>query len=378
MGFDEAESPRALNWGREPAQEIQDSFQAVLNALDAARADLYATEEHQRPGSPLPSLDHPSATAGYGSSTHPDPSLSPPHPGTQGVESRPELVSVRPEGLLPSADPPQPAQYRPVAENAVVEPLWSRGVRQEVVTPPGAVAPREAGQPPTASGGGPAQAEPPAALPPPLGALQDRARRRADSTEDSPYRSQAALPSRFVAPPSQTPLRPEPVCPPEPRGSQGHRRFTDRRHSRLAGVFGLGAVSGLVLASSLLSNGDSAPATPPASLEQPDRPLPENPAPAVPSPPTGQPNRPAPGNALLPEIPGTGLLRQGDTGHGVYELQVRLLQIPHIYDGGAINGRFDTKVRQAVGRFQNAYGIHGDETGVYGDNTRHALMLRTK
>ncbi|MDG9710574.1 peptidoglycan-binding protein [Streptomyces sp. DH10] len=335
-------------------------------------------EEHQRSGSPLPSLDHPSATVEYGSSTHPGPPLSPPHSGTQGVGSRPELVSVRPEGLLPSADPPQPARDRPVAENAVVEPLWSRGVRQEAVTFPGAVAPPKTGQPSTASGGGPAQAEPPAAFPTPPGALQDRAHRRTNSTEDSPYRSQAAQPSRFVSPPSQTPLRPEPVRPPEPRGSQRHRRFTDRRHSRLAGVFGLGAVSGLVLASSLLSNGDSAPATPPASLEQPDRPLPENPAPAVPSPPTGESNRPAPGNALLPEIPGTGLLRQGDTGHGVYELQVRLLQIPHVYDGGAINGRFDTNVRQAVGRFQNAYGIHGDEIGVYGDNTRHALMLRTK
>ncbi|MCF1646589.1 peptidoglycan-binding domain-containing protein [Streptomyces indiaensis] len=113
-------------------------------------------------------------------------------------------------------------------------------------------------------------------------------------------------------------------------------------------------------------------------MEQPDRPLPENPAPAAPSSPTGQPNRPAPGNASLPEIPGTGLLRPGDTGHGVYELQVRLLQIPHVYDGGAINGRYDTEVRQAVARFQNTYGINGDETGVYGDNTRHALMLRTK
>ncbi|MGA5900273.1 peptidoglycan-binding domain-containing protein [Streptomyces venetus] len=335
-------------------------------------------EEHQGPGSPSPSLHHHSATAGYGSSTYPDPSLSPPHPGTQGVGSRPELVPVRPEGLLSSADPSQPARDRPAAEKAVVEPLWSRDVRQEAVTPPGAVAPREAGQPPTVSGRGPAHAEPLAAFPPHPGALQDRARRRTGSTEDSPYRSRAAQPNRFIAPPSQTPLRPEPVRPPEPRASQGHRRFTDRRHSRLAGVFGLGAVSGLVLASSLLSNGDSAPATPPASLEQPDRPLPENPAPTAPSPPTGQPNRPSPGNASLPEIPGTGLLRQGDTGHGVYELQVRLLQIPHIYDGGAINGRFDTQVRLAVARFQSAYGIHGDETGVYGDNTRHALMLQTK
>ncbi|MEU6808044.1 peptidoglycan-binding protein [Streptomyces sp. NPDC046831] len=334
-------------------------------------------EEQQRSGSPSPSLDHPSATAGYGSSTRPDPSPSPPYPGTQDGGSRPELVPVRPEGLLSSADPPQPVRDRPAAGSAVVEPLWSRGVRQEAVPPPGAVAPREAGQPPTASGGDPAQAEPPAAFPPPPGALQDRARRRTDSAEDSPCRSQAAQPNRFVAPPSRAPLRPEPVRPPEPRGSRGHRRFTERRHSRLAGVFGLGAVSGLFLASSLLGNGDSAPATPPASLEQPDRPFPEDPAPAVPSPPTGQPNRPAPGDAPLPEIPGTGLLRQGDTGHGVYELQVRLLQIPHVYDGGAVNGRFDAGVRQAVARFQNAYGIHGDETGVYGDNTRHALMLRT-
>jgi peptidoglycan hydrolase-like protein with peptidoglycan-binding domain len=131
-----------------------------------------------------------------------------------------------------------------------------------------------------------------------------------------------------------------------------------RRHHRVAGVFGLGAVSGLILASSLLGNGRSAPVVPPASL--------------------GQPDRPAPGNTSLPEIPGTGVLRQGDTGHGVYELQVRLLQIPHIYDGGAISGRFDTEVRQAVARFQKRFGVHGDETGVYGDNTRHALMLRTK
>ncbi|WP_328407521.1 peptidoglycan-binding protein [Streptomyces violaceus] len=97
------------------------------------------------------------------------------------------------------------------------------------------------------------------------------------------------------------------------------------------------------------------------------------------SPPSsGQPDRPTPGNISLPEIPGTGVLRQGDTGHGVYELQVRLLQIPHIYDGGAINGRFDTEVRQAVARFQKQFSVHGDETGVYGDNTRQALMLRTK
>jgi hypothetical protein len=31
-----------------------------------------------------------------------------------------------------------------------------------------------------------------------------------------------------------------------------------------------------------------------------------------------------------------------------------------------------------VTRFQRVYGVDGDETGVYGHNTRRALMLRTK
>ncbi|MFF9408131.1 peptidoglycan-binding protein [Streptomyces anandii] len=117
-------------------------------------------------------------------------------------------------------------------------------------------------------------------------------------------------------------------------------------------------MSGLLLASSLLTNQHSEPAAPPAAQEQPERPLPDD--------------------TPLPEIPGTGVLRQGDSGHGVYELQVRLLQIPGLYDGGAIDGRFGTEVRQAVVRFQDRFGIRGDETGVYGDNTRYALMLRTK
>jgi peptidoglycan hydrolase-like protein with peptidoglycan-binding domain len=121
-------------------------------------------------------------------------------------------------------------------------------------------------------------------------------------------------------------------------------------------------VSGLILASSLLGSDNPAPAVPSAPSEQPDRPppLPDNPAPS------------------LPEIPGTGVLRQGDSGHGVYELQVRLLQVPNMYDGGAIDGRYDKEVRSAVARFQQWYGVRGDETGVYGDNTRLALMLRTK
>ncbi|WP_368661722.1 peptidoglycan-binding protein [Streptomyces sp. NA02950] len=120
-------------------------------------------------------------------------------------------------------------------------------------------------------------------------------------------------------------------------------------------------MSGLILASSPLVRDNPAPAAPSVPSERPDRPPP--------------PDSPAP---PLPEVPGTGVLRQGDTGHGVYELQVRLLQIPDMYVGGAIDGRYDDEVRAAVARFQQWYGVRGDETGVYGDNTRHALMLRTK
>ncbi|MGG7576105.1 hypothetical protein [Streptomyces sirii] len=31
-----------------------------------------------------------------------------------------------------------------------------------------------------------------------------------------------------------------------------------------------------------------------------------------------------------------------------------------------------------MARFQKWYSVRGDETGVYGDQTRRALMLRTK
>ncbi|MFF4590365.1 peptidoglycan-binding protein [Streptomyces sp. NPDC001388] len=172
-------------------------------------------------------------------------------------------------------------------------------------------------------------------------------------------------PRRPLPPSDQTVVPPSETSPPRARAhatgrSRGWLRFTDRRATRLAAVFGVGAVSGLLLASSLTVDG--------------------SPRPEASTPPAGQPDRPAPDlpDSPLPEIPGTGVLRQGDSGHGVYELQVRLLQVPNVYAGGAIDGRYGTELRAAVARFQQRYGIRGDESGVYGDNTRHALMLRTK
>ncbi|MFI9809964.1 peptidoglycan-binding protein [Streptomyces sp. NPDC052301] len=164
--------------------------------------------------------------------------------------------------------------------------------------------------------------------------------------------------------------------------SRRRRRVTSRRDLRVAGIFGLGAASGLLLATWLLLFHNAEPAASPSPPSgHMEAPLPTSPAPKDPPPPTpGQPDRPQPGapDPPLPEIPGTGVLRQGDSGHGVYELQVRLQQIPGIYDGGAIDGRYGAEVRAAVTLFQKRYGVRGDESGVYGANTRLALMLRTK
>ncbi|MCK1817418.1 peptidoglycan-binding protein, partial [Streptomyces sp. XM4011] len=77
-----------------------------------------------------------------------------------------------------------------------------------------------------------------------------------------------------------------------------------------------------------------------------------------------------------PDPPG-GILREGDSGPGVTELQQRLLQLGWVYDGTA-HGTFDERTRDAVARFQVAYGVQGDEWGVYGVNTRLALEQYTR
>ncbi|MGN7140492.1 peptidoglycan-binding protein, partial [Streptomyces pseudogriseolus] len=72
-----------------------------------------------------------------------------------------------------------------------------------------------------------------------------------------------------------------------------------------------------------------------------------------------------------------GFLREGDAGPEVAALQERLLRIPDVYRDGPTDGRYDATLRAAVARFQLWYGIRGDETGVYGDDTRQALESRT-
>lgn len=72
------------------------------------------------------------------------------------------------------------------------------------------------------------------------------------------------------------------------------------------------------------------------------------------------------------------VLRLGDSGAAVTDLQSRLLKIPDVYPDGATNGRYDAVLAAAVARFQLWYGIRGDEEGEYGDATRLDLESRTQ
>jgi hypothetical protein len=71
------------------------------------------------------------------------------------------------------------------------------------------------------------------------------------------------------------------------------------------------------------------------------------------------------------------VLRQGDSGPEVSDLQSRLLRIPDVYPNGKVDGQYDSVLTEAVARFQLWYGIRGDEDGEYGDATRRDLESRT-
>ncbi|MFG2309135.1 peptidoglycan-binding protein [Streptomyces sp. NPDC048566] len=91
--------------------------------------------------------------------------------------------------------------------------------------------------------------------------------------------------------------------------------------------------------------------------------------------PPAAPAAPAPAGGTDPD--GAGTLREGDTGPAVLALQQRLLRVPDVYRDGRTDGTFDAPLAAAVARFQLWYGIRGDESGVYGDDTRADLESRT-
>ncbi|MFJ4809135.1 peptidoglycan-binding domain-containing protein [Streptomyces longwoodensis] len=86
---------------------------------------------------------------------------------------------------------------------------------------------------------------------------------------------------------------------------------------------------------------------------------------------------PAPADPAPADPDGPGTLREGDSGPGVTDLQERLRRVPDVYDDGPTDGRYGTVLAEAVARFQLWYGIRGDESGVYGDDTRRDLESRT-
>ncbi|MGX1565128.1 peptidoglycan-binding domain-containing protein [Streptomyces sp. NPDC055506] len=86
---------------------------------------------------------------------------------------------------------------------------------------------------------------------------------------------------------------------------------------------------------------------------------------------------PTPPAAAPADPDGPGTLREGASGPEVTELQERLLRIPDVYRDGSTSGSYDPTLTAAVARFQLWYGIRGDETGVYGNDTRTALESRT-
>ncbi|MFE3741178.1 peptidoglycan-binding protein [Streptomyces sp. NPDC059096] len=140
-------------------------------------------------------------------------------------------------------------------------------------------------------------------------------------------------------------------------------RFTAFLAVAGAGVVGFGVALLLTWGG---SEGTSEAAEPPAPSPSPTAPPTTAPAPGTPT-------------DAAPADPGGAapVLQEGDSGPEVSELQERLLRIPNVYEGGGVSGTYDTALTEAVGRFQLWYGIRGDETGVYGDDTRRDLESRT-
>ncbi|MFF2997071.1 peptidoglycan-binding protein [Streptomyces sp. NPDC057950] len=150
----------------------------------------------------------------------------------------------------------------------------------------------------------------------------------------------------------------QPTPGPEHAPAHGHADGAGRRRAAIALGVTAAALAGFALALLLPDDEDG--------RAQPGQPG---------SGPSATAAAPAPSGSADPD--GAGTLREGDSGQEVSALQQRLLRIPDVYAGGSTDGSYDATLTAAVARFQLWYGIRGDETGVYGDDTRAALESRT-
>ncbi|MEU0072777.1 peptidoglycan-binding domain-containing protein [Streptomyces sp. NPDC006332] len=164
-----------------------------------------------------------------------------------------------------------------------------------------------------------------------------------------------------------------PVAPVRRPAARGARRDRPRhlRRSAVVGAVAAAAVIGFGCAFLLPGRSDTSAAPPPAPSAPTS--VPTSAAPAAPT--SAAPTPTAPSGAIDPD--GAGTLREGADGPEVTDLQQRLLRIPDVYTDGSTSGRYDATLTEAVARFQLWYGIRGDETGVYGDDTRRDLESRT-
>ncbi|MEU9451672.1 peptidoglycan-binding protein [Streptomyces sp. NPDC048277] len=124
----------------------------------------------------------------------------------------------------------------------------------------------------------------------------------------------------------------------------------------------------------------SAVPSPSASASLSATPSPSSPSPtpsrsASPSA-TPSPSTSAGGTSASQEPSTPPVLRPGDSGAEVTELQLRLAQVS-LYSGEA-SGTYDQKTESAVRTYQLTRGILTDESGVYGAATRKALEAETK
>ncbi|MEU9241000.1 peptidoglycan-binding domain-containing protein [Streptomyces sp. NPDC048385] len=156
----------------------------------------------------------------------------------------------------------------------------------------------------------------------------------------------------------------------------------DKPKAVASAVVALLAVGGFLFAMSLfdsslsLSSGDpQGPGTVPINLPPGfTRP------PLTPSATARPPAEPPKGSGGSPSAAAQAVLREGDSGQLVRELQSLLHQISGLYGAGTgeTDGRYDAGVAQAVARFQSAVGISGETPGVYGPVTQYALETRVR
>jgi hypothetical protein len=185
-------------------------------------------------------------------------------------------------------------------------------------------------------------------------------------------------PSQALPDGARVPVRPEPTEPPEDEPEDAEEPGAGGR-SPVPEETGTGTPPDPTTPGpepSPSTTGTGGPSGPdpgpePGHDPEPD-PAPGGPEPSTP-PPTAFPSpTPDPTDDPTPLV-----LREGDKGPEVVELQQRLAQISGgIYEGEA-HGRYDAKTREAVATFQIWYGVQGDEEGVYGPNTRARLEETT-